>query len=324
MDSLDISRRSLITGATASLTLLATTAGAQDGAADETVPLWPGAIPGDRHARIVRKADDQSHDPAHPDRFVTGIAQPILVVKRPARANGAAVLIMPGGGYGFLSYDNEGVDQAAWLNARGVTAFILLYRLPGEGWDKRELVPLQDAQRAMRLIRSRARQYGVDPARVAILGFSAGGHLAGSLATRFGETVYAPVDQADSLSARPDLAGLIYPVVSMAAPFTHGGSRDMLLGKNAPAGLREAASVETRVTAATPATFLVHAGDDGLVPVANSIALYNALLAARRPAALHVFDESGHGFGVRPPKSATTSAWPDLFYAYGVRKGVFR
>lgn len=324
MDSLDISRRSLITGATASLTLLATTAGAQDGAADETVTLWPGAIPGDRHARIVRKADDQSHDPSHPDRFVTGIAQPILVVKRPARANGAAVLIMPGGGYGFLSYDNEGVDQAAWLNARGVTAFILLYRLPGEGWDKRELAPLQDAQRAMRVIRSRARQYGVDPARVAILGFSAGGHLAGSLATRFGEAVYAPVDEADNLSARPDLAGLIYPVVSMAAPFTHGGSRDMLLGKNAPAALREAASVETRVTAATPATFLVHAGDDGLVPVANSIALYNALLTARRPTALHVFDESGHGFGVRPPKTATTSAWPDLFYAYGVRKGVFR
>ncbi len=327
MDTIDGSRRSLLTGATASLTLLATanvtSAGAQGSAPDETVPLWPGAIPGDRHARIVRKVDDQSHDPAHPDRFVTGIARPMLVVKRPARANGTAVLIMPGGGYGFLSYDNEGVDQATWLNARGVTAFILLYRLPGEGWDKRELVPLQDAQRAMRVIRSRAGQFGVDPARVAILGFSAGGHLAGSLATRFAEPVYAPVDHADSVSARPDLAGLIYPVVSMAAPFTHGGSRDMLLGDNAPAALRQAASVESRVTTATPPAFLVHSGDDGLVPVANSIALYTALLAARRPAALHVFDESGHGFGVRPPKSATTSAWPDLFYAYGLRKGVF-
>ena len=125
----------------------------QTSAQDEIVELWPGPPPGDTGAPIVRKVDDQSKDPAHPDRFVTGIAQPILVVRRPARPNGAAMLVLPGGGYGFLSYDNEGVSQADWLNARGITAFILLYRLPGEGWTQREDVPLQDAQRAMRLIR---------------------------------------------------------------------------------------------------------------------------------------------------------------------------
>lgn len=318
------SRRQFLAAGAGLATLAAAPAAAQLAPSDETVPLWPGAIPGDRHASIARKIQDQSKDPSHPDRWVTGIAKPMLVVRRPARPNGAAVLLMPGGGYGFLSYDNEGTEQAAWLNARGITAFILLYRLPGEGWDQRHLVPLQDAQRAMRVIRAGAGKFGIDPARVAILGFSAGGHLAGSLATRFAEPVYAPVDRADALSARPDLAGLIYPVVSMEAPFTHEGSRDSLLGTDAPAALRHAASVETRVTKDTPPTFLVHSGDDGLVPVANSIALYTALLANQRPAALHVFDESGHGFGARPKPPATTAAWPDLFHAYGVRKGVFR
>jgi acetyl esterase/lipase len=320
---IDLDRRALIAGAAASFSLLATEAGAQITPADETLPLWPGAIPGDRHATITRKVADQSHDPAQLDRWVTGIAQPMLVVKRPARASGAAALVMPGGGYGFLSYDNEGTRQAAWLNARGVTAFILLYRLPGEGWDGRELVPLQDAQRAMRLIRSRAASYAVDPARLAVLGFSAGGHLAGSVATRFAERTYQPVDAADTLSARPDLAALIYPVVSMDAAFTHGGSRDSLLGTAATATLRRAASVEMRVTADTPPTFLVHAGDDGLVPVQNSLALYAALVAAKRPAELHVFDEGGHGFGTRLARAVPAAAWPELLYTYGQRKGVF-
>ncbi|MEG3084382.1 hypothetical protein U1707_12080 [Sphingomonas sp. PB2P12] len=164
-------------GLTASLTLLATSADAQASPLDDTVPLWPSNIPGDHRARIVRKA----HDPANPDQFLFNLAQPMLVMKRPARANGAAVLIISGGGYGFLSYYNEGVDEGTRLSARGVT----------------------------------------------------------------------------------------------------------------------------------------------LVPVANSIALDTAPFAAKRPAALHVSDESDHGFGIRPPKSATTSAWPDIFYAYGVRKGVF-
>jgi acetyl esterase/lipase len=319
-----ITRRSLIEGAgVALLAGAALPARAQLAPGDEVVPLWPASPPGARGATIVRRVADQSHDPAHPDRWIYGIDRPVMVVRRPARPNGAAVLVLPGGGYEFLSYDNEGTSQAAWLNAIGVTVFILLYRLPAEGWDRRELVPLQDAQRAMRLIRARAARFAVDPRRVAVLGFSAGGHLAGSLATRHAEPTYAPVDEADRLPARPDLAALLYPVVSMAEPFTHGGSRDHLLGAAAPEALRRAGSVETRVSASTPPLFLTHSGDDGLVPVANSIALYQALLAAKRPAELHVFDEGGHGFGVRLPRAVPASAWPRLLTSFAARKGVF-
>lgn len=317
-----VSRRTLVGGA-ALLGLAAGTASAQTRANDEIAPLWPGAIPGDSGSRIARKIDDQSRNPARPDRWVTGIERPVLVVRRAPRPNGAAVLVLPGGGYRFLSYDNEGESQAEWLNARGITAFILLYRLPAEGWARRELVPLQDAQRAMRVIRAGASRFGVEANRVAVLGFSAGGHLAGSLATRHAEQTYAPVDAADRLPARPDLAGLVYPVVTMEQPFTHDGSRDALLGPAADAALRRAASVETRVTPATPPTFLAHSADDDLVPVANSLALYTALHAAKRPSELHVFDKGGHGYGVRLPASTNAGRWPAMFHRFGISQGVF-
>lgn len=308
--------------AIAGLAALPRLAGAQTTSTDEIIDLWPGPPPGKTNARIVRKIADQSKDPATPDRWVTGIERPIMIVRRPARPNGAAMLVIPGGGYGFLSYDNEGTSQAAWLNARGITAFILLYRLPGEGWARREDVPLQDAQRAMRLIRASASRFNVDAGRIGVLGFSAGGHLAGSLATRHGERVYDPVDDADRQDARPDLAALLYPVVSLDAPFTHGGSRDNLLGPNASAAARAARSVERRVDAATPPIFLVHATDDDLVPPANSIAVFQAMETAKRPVALHIFADGGHGFGVRLPRDREASVWPDLFLAFARRHGL--
>ena len=317
----DLTRRTLIGGAAA--LAFAGGAAAQTAAGDEVVPLWPGRMPGDQGTRIVRKVNERSKRTGFNDRSVNGIDRPVLVVKRPAKPNGAAVLLMPGGGYGFLSYDNEGTEQARWLNALGVTCFILLYRLPGEGWGDRRLVPLQDAQRAMRLIRSRATTFAIDPARVAIIGFSAGGHLAGSLATRHDEAVYAPVDAADRLSARPDLAGLIYPVISMDAAITHKGSRDNLLGPIPSEAEIAAASVDKRVTAETPPVFLIHASDDRTVPVANSLSVYAALLAAQRPAEMHLFDEGGHGFGVRLPKTTPAASWPTLFATYATRKGIF-
>ena len=319
MSALD--RRTALMAA-AGLAALPGLAAAQTSASDELIDLWPGTPPGGAGARIVRKIADQAKAGDNPDRWVTGIDRPVLVVRRPARANGAAMLVLPGGGYGFLSYDNEGTSQAAWLNARGVTAFILLYRLPGEGWARRQDVPLQDTQRAMRLIRANAVQLGVAKDRIGVLGFSAGGHLAGSLATRHGEAVYDPVDAADRQDARPDLAGLIYPVISLDAPFTHGGSRDMLLGRNASADMRRARSVERRVDAATPPIFLVHATDDGLVPPANSLALFQAMEAAKRPVALHIFEDGGHGFGVRLPKTMQAAAWPDLFATFAVGHGL--
>ena len=317
-------RRSLLGGMAVLGAAAAAPALAGTEQAGEIVPLWPGGPPGSPRPLLERHVNQRSSDPSFDDRWMTGIAAPSLSVRRPAYPNGAAMLLVPGGGYGFISWDNEGEEQARWLTARGVTCFILSYRLPGEGWADRSLVPLQDAQRAMRLIRAEAGRFGVDPARVAVLGFSAGGHLAGSLATRFAEPAYAPVDEADRQSARPDLAGLIYPVVSLHEAFTHDGSRDSLLGPDSSEAQRRHASVETRVTGETPPVFLAHASDDGLVPIDNSLALYRALLAAGRPGELHAFDKGGHGFGVRLPKDVPASAWPQLLHAYGARLGVFQ
>ena len=318
---IDTNRRQLlgIAGAVAAIPLIGA---AGSGADHEMLPLWPSGPPDRLAAPLTEKFVDQSRDSTHPDRFVTGISSPRLVVYRPDKPSGAAVLLMPGGGYEFLSYDNEGVSQARWLNAAGVTAFILLYRLPSEGWADRANVSLKDAQRAMRVIRANAGRYGLDPRRVSAIGFSAGGHLAGSLATRHAEHLYTPVDGTDALPARPDLVGLLYPVVSLSAPFAHAGSRDALLGADAPEGERKRYSVDLGVDAQTPPCFLVHAGDDGLVPTMNSISLYTALQAKARPAELHIFNEGGHGFGVRPGPDKPVSAWPSLFRAFAASRGM--
>ena len=290
--------------------------------AQEHVPLWPGKIPGDIGTKITRRIDPRSGTDANPDRWIYGVARPELIVFRPANPNGAAVLCMPGGSYEFLAFDNEGAEQARWLNARGVTVFVLMYRLPAEGWARREDVPLQDAQRAMRVIRRDATKYGIDPRRVMALGFSAGGHLCGSLTTRHAEQTYAPVDAADHISARPDLSAMIYPVVTLDSPWAHTGSRDNLLGKDAPEALKRSHSVEQRVDADTPPLFVVHAEDDGTVPVQNSLDLYKAMLDHKRPIEMHLFDQGGHGFGVRLPADMPGSEWPRLLARFAARKGI--
>jgi len=310
------SRRSLIGGGIALMAATAARLPAMPPSdADETIPLWPGTPPGGQGVHPTEKTENQSHDPAHPDRWLTGIGTPMLVVKRAPNPNGSAVMSVPGGGYGFLSYDNEGTEQAAWLNKLGITTFILLYRLPGEGWAQRADVPLQDAQRAMRLIRANAGRFGIHPDHVAVLGFSAGGHLAGSLATRFDDKVYEPVDAADQLSARPDLAGLIYPVITMG-PEAHVGSRDNLLGPASTEAQRDTYSVQNAVSEGTPPVFLTCAGDDGTVPPVNSLLMYQAMLKAGQPAELHAFEKGGHGFGVRLPKTLPASHWPELFMTF--------
>ena len=172
-----------------------------------TIPLWPNGAPGALGAVPEEVVTERSTSPAYKDRAVDHIGHPRLDVFPAAKLNGAAVLLIPGGGYQRLAIDREGYEMAAWFNARGITAFVLFYRLPAEGWADAANVPLMDAQRAMRLIRSRAATLGIDPARLVAMGFSAGGHLCADLATRFNAAIYAPVDAADALSARNQLEG---------------------------------------------------------------------------------------------------------------------
>lgn len=223
-------------------------------------------------------------------------------------ANGAAVIVCPGGGYRNLASDHEGKAVAEWLNTLGVSAFVLQYRV---GPRYRHPAPLQDAQRAIRLVRSRASQYGIDPQRVGIIGFSAGGHLASTTGTHFDTGKPESSDPIERAGSRPDFMILGYPVVSMTAAFTHKGSLAMLLGETPDPGLARAFSNELQVTAATPPTFIFHTTEDATVPVQNTIALYQALTAAKVPAELHVFLKGAHGVGLAP-SDPILSQWPKL------------
>lgn len=273
------------------------------------LPLWPGLPPG---------AETYSPPPPPgdwPDSYVRAVAMPELRVFRPSRPNGRSVLVMPGGAYWFVSVVNEGAELAPLLTARGYTVFVLTYRLPGEGWAARADVPLQDAQRAMRLIRSRAAEYQLDANRIAALGFSAGGHLAATLATRHAERVYDRRDAADSLDARPWATGLIYPVISLRDPLTHALSRQLLLGDSPTTAQIDRRSAELHVDASTTPAFLCHALDDTAVPVENSLRMLAAMREARRPVEAHLLQEGGHAFGVGRP-GTPSAQWIDLYCAW--------
>ncbi|KQM64960.1 dienelactone hydrolase [Sphingomonas sp. Leaf17] len=282
----------------------------------ETIDLWPNGAPGAPPVPPVETITQRSTNPALSDRSVSGIATPRLVVFRPAVPNGSAALVMPGGGYVRIVIDKEGYEIARWLAARGWTVFVLFYRLPGDGWAAGPDVALSDAQRAMRLIRARAGIYDLRADRIAAMGFSAGGHVCGDLATRFDARTYAPVDAADRQSARPDAAAPIYAVQSMTLPLGHTGSRARLLGANRTPAQERAHSTALNVTATTPPCFLLHAEDDGTVDVGNTVAFRAALKAAGVPVETHLFAHGGHGFGLRGTVGKPVAAWPDLFLAW--------
>ena len=187
----------------------------------ERFPLWGAKAPG-APRQLPRPEWTMSGDSSYRQLWIKGISAPDVNVFRPALPDGSAILVIPGGGYEFIAVQNEGVDTAERFNGDRTTVFVLSYRLPGEGWANRSVVPLRDAHRAMRLIRSRAADFRIDPARLGVLGFSAGGHLAADLAVSFDAPIYAPVDAADRLSARPAFAGLIYPVTDFAPKPTPG------------------------------------------------------------------------------------------------------
>jgi acetyl esterase/lipase len=251
--------------------------------------IWPGKAPGEKGDVGEEKVLPTSPKETKPVICLTNVSDPTITIHRPPKetANGAAVVICPGGGYSILATNLEGDEVADWLNSIGVTGIVLKYRVPARKDQPNYLAPLQDAQRAVSLARSHAAEWGIDPARIGILGFSAGGHLAAAASTNFDRRQYEPVDDIDAISCRPDFTVLVYP-----AYLTSG---DHL-------------SSAIRVGEKSPPTFFAHAADDG-ISAENSIAMFMALRRAKVPAELHVYAAGGHGFGLRPTKNPCCT-WP--------------
>ena len=284
-----------------------------------TIKLWPDGIPGSiTNPSYVEKITTADGRITRCEKVVT----PDLTVFLPAqdKANGSAVLICPGGGYSALAFDHEGNAIAKWLNDNGIAGIILKYRLPSDQIMKdKSIGPLQDAQEAMRVIRRNANDWKIDPKKVGVIGFSAGGHLASTLSTHYAEKVY---EGKDNSSARPDFSLLIYPVVSFDTAITHRGSRNNLIGIKPDAKQVERFSNELQITAETPPAFLVHSADDKAVPVMNSIGYFKGLQKNNIPVELHVFQKGGHGYGLAPDRG-TESSWPDLCIKWMKQIGIF-
>jgi acetyl esterase/lipase len=251
---------------------------------------------------------------------VTNVSNPRLIVHRPKNPNGTAILVISGGGYAHIELGKESTPTANWLQSEGVTAFEIIYRLPQEN-RKTTNVPFEDAQRAMRLIRNSAKNYAIDPHKIGILGFSAGGHLAGMIATQPNKKFYEPIDAIDSISARPDFIGLIYPVISMLPPNNKTHAFKSILGANPSTSEEVAFSVERQVNAHTSPTFLAQAVDDPISPVENSILMNSALKKANVSVEMHLFQTGGHGWGLGR-KGSEEVAWPGLFKEW-VERGFF-
>ncbi len=266
-----------------------------EGISFETFDVWPDGPPGGEGVTAAEEIIERSKDKARPDRAVIHVRRPTLKVFRPARPDGSAVLVIPGGGYQRVVLDKEGDETARFLARAGVTAGVLAYRLPGDGWCDGIDAPLADARRAMRMLRA---QPGIDTRRAGVLGFSAGGHLAANLAL-----------QTTDAAERPDFAALIY------AAYLRG---------NLPSGIDGGRDLIGAVSRGTQPMFLLHAADDATVPVQGSLDMQTALKAAGVSAELHVFPEGGHGFGIAGAAGKPVAVWPELLLAWGRARGVFR
>jgi acetyl esterase/lipase len=278
------------------------------------LPVWPGAVPGEYGKIGPERVRAPSEAPTKDAKWITNVTKPALAIFRPPKDKntGAAILICPGGGYWNLAWDLEGEEVAAWLNTVGVTAVVLKYRVPRRPGQPEPLPapgPLLDAQRAISLVRSRAAEWKIDPKRIGILGFSAGGHLAMATATHFDQRGYEPVDEIDKVSCRPDFAVAVYPGYLIAQH---------------PAGVETNKSILApyiRIPAGTPPIFLVHASDDTMAGAENSVMMYLVLKRANVAAELHVYAHGGHGFGVRK-NSRPCSAWTDRCVAWLQNQGM--
>lgn len=273
-----------------------------------TLKLWPSGVPGSiKNESYVERANETNGEFSS----FAKVTDPSLFVFLPQadKATGMAILICPGGGYSNLSFSREGITIARWLNDNGIAGIVLKYRLPSDIIMKdKSIGPLQDAQEALRTIRRNAAAWKINSAKVGVIGFSAGGHLASTLSTHFADKVY---EVTDTISARPDFSLLIYPVISMDAAITHAGSRRNLIGDNPSPDAIKLYSNELQITEKTPPTFLVHAADDKTVPVKNSILYFEGMQKININAELHIFPKGGHGFNLAR-NGGTESAWPDL------------
>jgi acetyl esterase/lipase len=277
----------------------------------QQIPLWPGSAPGSEKLTIQATITERSKNPYNPDRIIQNVVKPDMIAFVPEKPNGTALIAAPGGAYLREVLDKEAVEIARLYAAQGITVFVLTYRLPGEGHEHRSDVTLQDAQRAMRLVRANAKDWGLDPARIGFMGFSAAGHMAALLGAKFDSPVYAAVDGSDKLSARPDFLMLLYPVVSMEAGVSHADTRKALLGPEPTRAQEEAYSADRHVTKASPPTLLILADDDADVPTENAIRYYQALKRAGVPSEMHIFAQGKHGFSVKFTRGLPVAVWPE-------------
>ncbi len=264
-------------------------------AQEYTLPLWPNEMPNSQVSDETEEYGDRNI------KWITGVQIPDIKVYLPTEkiATGQSVLICPGGGYRGLAYDWEGTDIAKWLNSKGIAGIVLKYRLP----ESKSVVtarhaPLMDAQRAMRIIRHHAEDWHLDPEKIGVMGFSAGGHLASTLTVHHEDELVKHYDALDTLGAHPNFQVLVYPVITFSAADRHNGSKESLIGKESSDELIHYYSSENHVTANTPPTFLIHATDDKSVPVENSLLMYMSLKNQNVPVEMHIYPTGGHGFAL--------------------------
>lgn len=272
----------------------------------EEIPLWPGKPPGGGGVTGPEKLGEAGAGFG----ALSNISIPRMRVYRPAKANGAAVVVCGGGGYFRIQLWKESTPIARWLQQRGFTVFELIYRLPNDGWDAS--APFMDAQRAMRIVRTRAAEFGIDPQQIGIMGFSAGGHLAGFTALQPQRQLYAGSDKYEKASARPDFSVLLFPVVSLRKPYDTTRTRREIVGDTPSAEAESAWSLDTYASAAAPPTIIFASADDKTAPPGHGIMLFEKLNAAGASVELHLFRDGGHGWGLGKPEQVL-SQWPEMF-----------
>jgi acetyl esterase/lipase len=280
----------------------------------EVVVLWPGGVPGGESVNVQEVLSERAPQGPLRDRIVQHTTRPLMTLFRPkGKPNGVTLLLVPGGAYERVVIDKEGFESAEWFAERGFECAVLRYRLPADGWKAGADAPVHDVMRALRLLRAS----GPPRTRVGVIGFSAGGHAVARLITD-SAPAYAAQDPNDRLPFRPDFAVLMYPVIATTGPNAHAGTANQLRAAGLSADALASYSPDLHVKPGMPPTLLIHAADDVAVPPENSVLMHSALRAAKVPTELHVFDDGGHGFGMRGVAGKDAARWPELVRAWAL------